>query len=85
MAEIRNAVYSSVQRILRNRLQLMEDADTPDAYLGTVSGLAGVFPGAQVTTYTYKPLVGHDLEAGLQRPDRLVRLRRGRPSCERKR
>ena len=58
VAEIRNAVYSSVQRILRNRLQLMEDADTPDAYLGTVSGLAGVFPGAQVTTYTYKPLVG---------------------------
>lgn len=58
VAEIRNAVYSSVQRLLKNRLQLMEDADTPDAYIEAVSGLAGTFPGAQVTTYTYKPLVG---------------------------
>jgi hypothetical protein len=60
VAEIRNIMYEQIRSALGDDLiNRVAQADTPSsADLSTISATLRALPNAQVTTYTYKPLVG---------------------------
>ncbi|MDR1349125.1 MAG: hypothetical protein LBJ63_11995 [Prevotellaceae bacterium] len=61
IAEIKNATYQQVSAVLGNVLGRIENANIPAAAdLGVINSLrnTAVFPNVEVSTYTYKPLIG---------------------------
>jgi YD repeat-containing protein len=60
IAEIKNATYNEVQNAAPSFLNNIENSSNPsDSSLNYLSDrLRNNLPNAQVTTYTYKPLVG---------------------------
>jgi len=60
IAEIKNATYSDVTgKISESTLNsIAAKSDPTDTDMNTINGLRNSLPNAQVTTYTYRPLVG---------------------------
>jgi hypothetical protein len=56
ISEIKNATYDQVKTALGTSPELLSAQSTPD--ISKIDGVRGSLPSSQITTYTYKPLVG---------------------------